>query len=149
PPKSGKPLSDAQIALIRRWIEQGAEWKGHWAFLPPTRSTPPTVEHAGLARNAFDRFILARLDANRVRPPPEADRVTLIRRVSFDLIGLPPTKAEVDEFVKDRSPLAYDRLVDRWLASPQFGERMALHWLDLVRFADTIGYHSDNPMNVW
>jgi hypothetical protein len=148
-PKSGKSLSPRQIAVIRTWIEQGAAWKGHWAYLASTRPQPPAVEQPGSVRNPVDRFILARLQEAGLQPSPEADRVTLIRRLAFDLVGLPPTRAEVDAFVADRSPDAYEKLVERLLASPHHGERLAMAWLDLVRYADSIGYHSDNPMQVW
>ena len=148
-PKSNKRLSDRQIALIREWIEQGAPWKGHWAYLTPVRAEPPVANDPEFVRNPIDQFVLAGIKEAGLRHAPEADRVTLIRRLSFDLRGLPPTESEVQSFVTDKTPDAYDRLVDRLLAAPQFGERMAMYWLDLVRFADTIGFHSDNPMNVW
>ena len=149
---SGKKLTQRQIAILKRWIEQGAEWKGHWAYLKPVRPALPMEDlsfpGSASARNAVDRFILAKLKEAELKPSPEADRVTLIRRLSFDLTGLPPTRAEVDAFLNDRSPDAYEKLVDRLLDSPHYGERMAMYWLDLVRYADSIGYHSDNPMNV-
>jgi Protein of unknown function (DUF1553)/Protein of unknown function (DUF1549)/Planctomycete cytochrome C len=152
PADSGRKLSARQIEVIRRWIEQGAEWKGHWAYIPPTRPAVPDVGHvlsvfggaAPTIRNPIDRFIVAALHEQGLSQSPEADRVTLIRRLSFDLRGLPPTAEEVDRFVSDRSPQAYEDLVERFLASPHYGERMALYWLDLVRFADTNGIHSDN-----
>jgi hypothetical protein len=148
-PKSNKRLSDRQIAVLRKWIEQGAPWKGHWAYIPPVRPAMPEVADDAFVTNPIDRFVLARLKEAGLQHAPQADRVTLIRRLSFDLIGLPPTQAQVREFVDDKSPNAYEKLVDRLLASPQFGERMAINWLDQVRYADSIGYHSDNPMNVW
>jgi len=148
-PKSNKRLSDRDIALIKQWIEQGAPWKGHWAYIKPMRSEPPSVDDPQFVRNPIDNFILAGLKDAGLHHPAEADRVTLIRRLSFDLTGLPPGEAEVQSFVTDDSPDAYDRLVDRLLSSPRYGERMAMYWLDLVRYADSIGYHSDNPMNVW
>ena len=149
-PKSNKRLSDRQIALIRKWIEQGAPWKGHWAYLKPLRPTIPAADDdAAFVHNPIDSFILAGLKDAGLRHAPEADRVTLIRRLSFDLTGLPPSESDVQSFVTDNAPDAYDRLVDRLLASPHYGERMAMQWLDLVRYADSIGYHSDNPMNVW
>jgi hypothetical protein len=147
-PKSGKKLSDRQIALLKKWIEQGAEWKGHWAYLKPVRPPLPAVDEPGFVHTPVDRFILARLREESLVHAPEADRVTLVRRLYFDLLGLPPEKGEVDAFVNDRDPNAYEKLVDRLLASPHYGERMAMYWLDLVRYADSIGYHSDNPMNV-
>jgi Protein of unknown function (DUF1549)/Protein of unknown function (DUF1553)/Planctomycete cytochrome C len=147
-PKSGKRLAPKQISLIKRWIEQGASWKGHWAYIPPVRPALPAEESSGFVRNAVDRFIVAKLRDAGLQPSSEADRVTLIRRLSFDLTGLPPTPQEVAAFLHDSRADAYEQLVDRLLASPQYGERMAMYWLDLVRYADSIGYHSDNPMNV-
>jgi hypothetical protein len=146
--KSNKKLTSSQIALVRKWIEQGAVWEGHWAFIKPIRPTPVKVTGEGLIRNDIDRFILAMLKEQGLRPSPQSNRVTLIRRLNFDLLGLPPTPAEVDAFVNDDSPEAYEKLVDRLLSSPHFGERMAVYWLDLVRYADSIGYHSDNPRDV-
>jgi mono/diheme cytochrome c family protein len=146
--KSNKTLTPAQIALIKKWIEQGADWEGHWAYIKPTRPASPQVTGEGLIRNGIDRFVLARLKEQGLRPSPQANRVTLIRRLSFDLLGLPPTPEEVNAFVNDDSLDAYEKLVDRLLASPHFGERMAVHWLDLVRYADSIGYHSDNPRDI-
>ena len=146
---SGKTLTARQIALVKRWIDQGAPYMGHWAWEKPVRPPVPAAEEPGFTRNAVDRFVLVRLREGGVRPSPEADRVTLIRRLSFDLLGLPPSPLEVAAFVADTSPGAYEKLVDRLLASPHYGERMAEHWLDLVRYADSIGYHSDNPMHVW
>jgi mono/diheme cytochrome c family protein len=143
PPDSNRHLKPAQIELIRKWIAQGGEYQGHWAYQAPVKPTiPPRV-------NAIDHLVQAHLARLKLTPSPEADRRTLIRRLTFDLIGLPPTPAEVEAFVKDTSPDAYARVVERLLASPHFGERMAQGWLDVVRFADTIGYHSDNPRNVW
>jgi hypothetical protein len=152
--KSGKALTARQVALIQKWIKQGAQWKGHWAYIKPTRPELPAADGHGQStaleqvKNIIDRFVLAKLSDAELRPSPEADRVTLIRRLSFDLTGLPPTSAEVDAFVNDRRPEAYENLVDRLLTSPHYGERMAMYWLDLVRYADSIGYHSDNPMSV-
>jgi hypothetical protein len=147
-PKSGKTLSPREIALIQKWIEQGAAWKGHWAFLPAVRPELPAIEDRGFVKNPIDLFVLAKLREAGLAPSPEADRVTLIRRLSFDLTGLPPTWAEVEAFLHDTRPNAYEQLVERLLASPHYGERMALYWLDLVRYADSIGYHSDNPVPV-
>ena len=149
PPKSGAPALAEQIDLIKRWIAQGAEWKGHWAYLPLTRPAVPVVPGRPRLANEIDRFIQARLAVEQLEPAPEADRRTLIRRLSFDLIGLPPTPAEVDAFLNDQRPDAYEQLVDRLLASPRYGERMAIFWLDLVRFADTTGYHSDNHVDLY
>ena len=149
PPEAGKTLTDREKAILARWVEQGAEYKGHWSYLKPARPPVPDVEQPGFTRNPVDRFVLAKLKEQNYAPSPEADRVTLIRRLSFDLTGLPPTPEQVKAFVEDASPDAYEQLVDRLLASPAYGERMAAYWLDLVRYADTIGYHSDNPQNVW
>ena len=148
-PKSNKKLSDRQIALLKKWIEQGAPWKGHWAYLKLSRPRVPDVNDPSFVRNPIDAFILAGLKDAGLPHSPEADRVTMIRRLSFDLLGLPPKESDVQAFVADESPDAYERLVERLLASPHYGERMATWWLDQVRYADTIGYHSDNPMNVW
>jgi hypothetical protein len=148
-PKSNKKLADRQIALIKKWIEQGAPWKDHWAYLPPSRPTPPAVEDPGFVHNPIDQFALAGLKDAGLPHAAEADRVTLIRRLSFDLLGVAPTPDEVHQFVNDTTPDAYERLVNQLISSPHYGERMAAWWLDLVRYADSIGYHSDNPMNVW
>ena len=146
PAKSNKSLSPQQVAKIRQWIEEGAEYKGHWAYIPPVRAPEPSVN--GNIRNPIDKFILGKLKEQNLQPALEADKVTLCRRVYFDLLGLPPTPAQVDQFTHDSSPDAFEKLVDALLANPHFGERMAVFWLDQVRYADTIGYHSDNPMNV-
>lgn len=148
PVKHNKDLSKDQVELIRRWIDQGATYQKHWSLIAPTRPTPP-IERSPWVRNPIDAFILARLDKEGVKPAPEADRRILLRRLSFDLTGLPPTPAEFEAFQKDQDPRAYEKVVDRLLASKQYGERMALYWLDLVRYADTAGYHSDNHRDVW
>ncbi|TXT27789.1 MAG: hypothetical protein FD138_2703 [Planctomycetota bacterium] len=144
PLESAKTLSERDIALIKKWIEQGGKHEGHWAFLPIKRPTMPNSQPA----NAIDTLVVAELAKHGLKSSPESDRVTLIRRLSFDLIGLPPTPAEVDAFVNDKSPEAYEKLVDRLLKSPHFGERLAMWWLDLVRYADTVGYHGDQDMSV-
>jgi hypothetical protein len=149
PAKSGRRLSRRQVALLRRWIEQGAKWQKHWSFLPPRRPDLPPVRTPGWVRNGIDRFVLARLERDELHPSPEADRVTLLRRVSLDLTGLPPTPAEVDAFLADDRPGAYERAVDRLLASPRYGERMAARWLDAARYADTNGYQSDGERHMW
>jgi mono/diheme cytochrome c family protein len=149
PPKSGKKLTPAQIELLRKWVDEGAPWSEHWAFVPPKRPALPKVKDAVWAREPIDRFILARLEAEGLKPSPEADRVTLIRRVTFDLTGLPPTPAEVDAFVADRSPDAYEKLVDRLMESPRYGEQMARYWLDDARYGDTHGLHLDNYREIW
>ncbi len=150
PPKSAeKPLTAEQIELFRRWIEQGATWQKHWSFIPPKRAEPPEVERKDWPRNAIDRFIVARLEREGLAPSPEADQRTLIRRVTLDLTGLPPTPEEVDAFVADETPDAYEKVVDRLLKSPHYGERMAVQWLDLSRYADTHGYHIDSHRDMW
>ena len=137
PHGSGRELTKAQTETLRKWIVEGAVWEKHWAFLPPTRPEPPTVSEPGWVRTPIDRFILARLEQAGLRPSAGADRATLIRRMSFDLTGLPPTPAEVDAFVRDVGPDAGERLADRLLASPRYGERMAWRWLDAARYAST------------
>jgi hypothetical protein len=151
PPDSGKKLSARQIEIIRRWIDQGAAWQPLWSFIPPHRPELPDVTDANWCRNPIDRFILAKLDAEHLSRSPEADKATLIRRLYFDLLGLPPTPQQVDEFVNDKSADAYEKLVDRLLANPHYGERMALDWLDAARYADTHGYHIDSgrDMTAW
>jgi hypothetical protein len=149
PVSSGRSLSQAEIALLTEWIAQGAKWQTHWAFIPPQRPTLPAVKDRRWPRNAIDYFVLERLEKEGLAPAPEADRVTLIRRVSLDLTGLPPTPAEVDSFLKDRSPQAYEKVVDRLLASPRYGERMAFKWLEASRYADTNGYQLDGERIAW
>ena len=149
PPKSGKTLTQAQVETLRRWVAEGAGWQGHWAFTPPKRLEPPEARDRAWGRNPIDAFLLAGMGAKGLRPSPEADRVTMIRRLSLDLTGLPPTLAEVDAFVADPRPDAYERLVDRLLGSPHYGERMAQTWLDAARYADTNGYHIDNHRDIW
>lgn len=143
-----KQLSDQQKQSLREWIAQGAEWSEHWAYAPPVRHEPPGVNATDRVRNWIDQFILARLEAEGLAPSPPADRRTLIRRLSFDLTGLPPAPDEVDAFVNDASDDAWASLVNRLLDSPHYGERMAMHWLDLVRYADSVGYHGDQPVSV-
>ena len=149
PVKTGKRLTKAQVELLRLWIEEGANWQGHWAYLPPERPALPKVTGESEVRNEIDYFILARQEKERLQLSPEADPTTLLRRASLDLTGLPPTIEEVDGFLADQSPAAYEKAVDRLLASPHYGERMALHWLDLARYADTSGYHFDGTREMW
>jgi hypothetical protein len=149
PPYAERTLNEKQIELIRRWIDDGAKWEMHWAYQPPKRPELPAVKNARWVRNPIDSFILARLESEGLKPAPEADKTTLLRRVTFDLTGLPPTPAEVDAFQGDRSPEAYENMVDRLLASPRYGERMAMQWLDLARYADTHGYHIDSHREMW
>ena len=148
PADSGKQLTAKEIGLIGRWIQQGAKWQGHWAYMPPLRPQLPKVSREEWVGNAVDRFVLARLQKEGLKPSPDANRTTLIRRLSFDLTGLPPTVAEVDAFVSDEDPGAYETIADRLLASKHYGERIAMHWLDLVRYADSGGYHSDNEHSI-
>jgi len=149
PPQAHKTLNDAQKDLFRRWIEQGAVYKEHWAFSVPSRPAAPAVKNAGWARNPIDSFLLARLESEGLAPAAEADKRTLARRVSLDLTGLPPVPAEVEEFVRDSSADAYEKLVDRFLAKPQYGEHRARYWLDAARYADTHGLHVDNYREMW
>ena len=159
-PLNGQPLSMDEIGLIRAWIDQGAKIPEtlvsesrpvvkHWAYVKPVRPALPSVKDAAWGRNAIDRFVLARLEKEGLKPSPEASKETLIRRVSLDLIGLPPTPAEVDEFVNDKRADAYDRLVDRLLTSPRYGERWATPWLDLARYGDSEGWTNDRQRMAW
>ncbi len=149
PPSAERQLSDRQIALLKRWIEEGAKWEGHWSFVPPKSPEPPRVRDQHWLRNPIDAFVLARLEAAGLEPSPEAQRTTLIRRASFDLTGLPPTPADVETFLADESPQAFANVVDRLLASPRYGERMAFRWLEASRYADTNGYQSDGERSMW
>src|SRR5579871_2703926 len=148
PPAAHKTLTAAQKETLKRWIAEGAEYQPHWAYITPKRPALPAVKDAAWVRNPIDAFILAGLEKT-IKPSPEADRRTLLRRLSFDLTGLPPTPEEVRTFVADNSPNATEKQVDRLLASPHYGERMAVPWLDLVRFADTVGYHGDQNVHVF
>ncbi|MEQ1860296.1 MAG: PSD1 and planctomycete cytochrome C domain-containing protein [Chthoniobacteraceae bacterium] len=149
PHDSGKSLTADEIELIRRWIAQGADYAEHWSFVAPVRAEPPKVQRGEWVRNAIDAFVLARLDREKLAPSPEAERTTLLRRLSFDLIGLPPTPAEVEAFVKDTSERAYETVVDRLLRSPAYGERWGRIWLDAARYADSNGYEKDSPREAW
>jgi mono/diheme cytochrome c family protein len=151
PPEAHKTLKPAEIALLRRWVAEGAEYQEHWAFIAAVPKPPPSVASAkeGFVRNPIDRFILARLEKENLAPSPEADRRSLLRRVTLDLTGLPPTPAEVDAFLGDAAPGAYERVVDRLLASPRYGEHRARYWLDYARYADTHGIHFDNYRAIW
>ena len=149
PPTSNRRLAEEQKLLLDRWIKEGAEYKPHWAFTPPVRPAPPAVQRADWVRNDIDRFVLAKIEADGLAPSPEADRATLIRRLYADLVGLPPTPAEVDAFVADPRPDWYVLLVDRLLASPHYGERMALPWLDAARYADSNGFQQDGDTWQW
>ena len=150
PPEwSGLKLSEREIETLRDWIAQGAKWERHWSFTPPKRPEPPSVKQAAWPRNDIDRFVLARLEREGLRPSPEASRETLLRRVTLDLTGLPPAPAEIDAFLADRTPGAYERAVDRLLGSPRYGERMAARWLDAARYADSNGYQYDGERSMW
>ena len=161
-PYEKPPLSSSQIALVKNWIDQGASFprdevipggarrrSDHWSFQPLTRVPRPTVRRSTWVRNAIDAFVLARLEARQLAPSPAADRVTLIRRLSLDLHGVPPSPADVVLFLSDSAPGAYDRLVDRLLASPRYGERWGRHWLDLARYADSDGFTIDAARTIW
>ena len=148
-PMGGEALSAREIETIRKWVEQGAQWQQHWAFIPPKRPALPPVKDTNWPRNPIDNFVLARLEREGLKPSPPAERATLLRRVTFDLTGLPPTPGEVDVFLADKSPNAYERVVDRLLASPRYGERMAFTWLEAARYADTNGYQSDGERFMW
>jgi hypothetical protein len=149
PPYSGRKLTAAQIETIKNWIDSGANWQTHWAFVPPTRPDVPAVKEESWARTPIDHFVMAKLEKEGLHPSPEADKTTLLRRVSFDLTGLPPTPAELNAFLADNSPQAYEKVVDRLLASPHYGERMTMQWLDFARYADTHGYHIDSAREMW
>jgi hypothetical protein len=150
PPKANKPLKPEQIALLKRWIDQGATWGQHWSFVKPVRPPvpKPSTQYPVLS-NPIDKFVVARLAKEGLKPSPEADKERLIRRVTLDLTGLPPTPEEVDAFLKDATPNAYEKVVDRLLASPRFGERMAWDWLDAARYADSNGYQGDGERTMW
>jgi hypothetical protein len=153
PPSAALTLTAKQIDTLKQWIKEGAKWQAHWAFIPPAQAPLPAVKNKAWPKNAIDRFVLARLEEEGLQPSPEADPVTLIRRMSLDLTGLPPPPAEVDAFVKDfasaKPQAAVEALADRLLASPRYGERMAQRWLDNARYADTNGYQTDGERVMW
>ncbi len=149
PAKSGKALTASQVELLKRWVEEGAEFQDHWSFVPPRKVEPPVPATSGWVRNPIDAFILARLETGPLRPSREADRATLLRRLSLDLIGLPPTIGEIDAFLADTAPDAYEKQVERLLRSPHHGERWGRVWLDAARYADSDGYEKDKPRFVW
>jgi mono/diheme cytochrome c family protein len=149
PPDSHKQLTAAQIALLKRWIDSGAFWKEHWAFQPPVKPKPPAVNAAAWVRNPIDRFILAKLEEKGLAPGPAENQRALIRRVALDTTGLPPRPAEIETFLQDTSPNAYEHMVDRYLASPHYGEHRARYWLDAARYGDTHGIHVDNYREIW
>lgn len=146
PEKSHKTLKPEEISILTRWVEEGAEYSEPWAYVPPKRTRPPSVENRDWPENWVDQFVLSRLEKEGLTPSPDADPVTLIRRLHFDLTGLPPNPQDVDDFVSGKKTL--ESVVDELLASPHFGERLAIYWLDLVRYADTVGYHGDQDHNI-
>ena len=149
PPDSNRELKPAEIDLLKRWVESGAAWGKHWAFVPPSRPSLLPVRDEAWVRNPIDTFVLARLDNEGLKPSPQASREKLIRRVTLDLTGLPPTPEEIDAFLADPSSDAYEKVVDRLLASPRYGERMVIDWLDAARYADTNGYQGDPTRTMW
>jgi hypothetical protein len=148
PPESNHVLTAAQKQLLAKWIAAGAPYSPHWAYVPPHAHAPPATKQADWGNNWIDEFVLGRLETEGLAPAPDADPVTLVRRVTFDLTGLPPTPAEVEAYLADTRLDAYMLLIDRLLASPRHAERMAAWWLDLVRYADTVGYHGDQPHSI-
>jgi len=149
PAYSGLKLSDNEIQVLTKWVSEGAQWERHWSFIPPVTPPQPQVSDSKWVKNPIDGFVLARLDKEGLKPSPEAPKSTLIRRATLDLTGLPPTPQEVEAFVKDTSPNAWEKLLDRLLASPRYGERMAIRWLDASRYADTNGYQTDAERYMW
>ncbi len=149
PPTGHKSLTAEQIAVLKRWIADGAIYEQHWAYIAPKRAPLPAVKDTAWVRNPIDRFILAKLEKSGLKPAPEADRRTLARRVSLDLTGLPPDPADVEQFVNDKSSNAYEKMVDKFLAMPGWGENRAKYWLDAARYADTNGIHIDNYREIW
>ena len=149
PPKAGAPLNDAEIDLLRRWVDEGAAYTKHWAFVPPKKAPLPKVSQTDWIENPIDAFVLKRLDDEGLQPSPDADPMRLVRRLYLDLIGIPPTPEQADMFVHSDDPMAYEKLVDELLQSPHYGQRWATPWLDLVRYADTNGYEKDRPRSIW
>jgi Protein of unknown function (DUF1549)/Protein of unknown function (DUF1553)/Planctomycete cytochrome C len=149
PPKSNRKVSEDQLKLLERWIDEGAKYSNHWAYNPPVRPTPPAVKQAEWIRTPIDRFVLAKLESVGLSPSPEADKATLIKRLHADLVGLPPTVDQVDAFIADTDPLAYEKLVEKLLNSEHYGERMALGWLDAARYADSNGFQQDGDTWQW
>ena len=142
-------LTEAEVETLRLWIDQGAEWQSHWAFIPPQRPVLPPIAADDWPRSPIDNFVLARLERDGLSPAPEADRNTLLRRVTLDLTGLPPNQGELATFLNDDSPDAYEKAVDRLLESSGYGEGMATEWLDGARYADTSGYQTDAERTMW
>lgn len=149
PPESKLALSDYEKALIGKWIRQGAEWKPHWSFIKPKRKDIPVVQKKDWVQQPIDQFILKKLEEKDIEPSEKADKETLLRRVTLDLTGLPPSIKEMDDYLADTSPNAFEKVVDRLLSSPHYGERMAADWMDVARYADTHGYLDDTPREAW
>ncbi len=149
PPESNLVLEDYEKEILKKWIAQGAQWKKHWSYIPPAKTEPPKVQNTAWVKNDIDRYILAKIEANNLTPNPEAEKEKLIRRLSFDLRGLPPTIQEMDDFLKDKSENAYEKLVDKLLATSDYAENMTAHWLDVARYADTHGYQDDLPRTMF
>ncbi|MEM6347013.1 MAG: DUF1553 domain-containing protein [Bacteroidota bacterium] len=149
PPESNLSLDEYEIALINKWIDQGAEWKQHWSFIPLEPIEPPSVKQADWVQNPIDNFVLQSLDRQNIAPSPAAEKERILRRVTFDLTGLPPSLEEIDAFIADDSPDAYEKVVDRLLASDSYGERLAMEWMDVARYADSHGMHADGWRNSW
>ena len=149
PPESGQTLTESEVQLLETWVQQGANWEKHWAFLPPVRPTPPEVKRTDWVKTPIDTFTLSRMESLGLAPSGEANKTSLLRRVTFDLTGLPPTMSEIKHFLADKSPRAYERVVDRLLSSPRYGERMAIEWLDASRYADSHGYSLDRRRVMW
>ena len=147
-PLDEEPLSEKEISLLTRWIKQGAEWEDHWAYIKPKPQDPPSTS-SGWVKNDIDKFILHRLKKEGIKPNQEAEKATLIRRASLDLIGLPPTPKAVEDFLANTNPNAYEKVIDDLLASPRFGEKWASMWLDLARYADSKGYEKDAERLIW
>lgn len=149
PPESNLSLSEREIQLMKRWIEQGAEWKEHWAFIPPANQELPKIKNKTWPKNEIDHFVLAKIEDLGLKPSPESEKAKLLRRLSFDLRGIAPNLEELDAFVADESPDAYEKWVDKFLASKSFGERLAMDWLDVARYADSHGYQDDIERSMW
>ena len=149
PPSAHKELKPKEIEILKKWVADGAEWTQHWAFAAPQKPAEPKISKANWTHNDIDRFVMAMMESKRLHPRPQASKEKLIRRVTFDLTGLPPSLSEVKDFVADDSADAYERLVDRLLQSEHYGERMALMWLDAARYGDTSVFHADGPRDMW
>lgn len=149
PPSNLKRLTSHEVALIKKWIKQGAKYEKHWAFVPPKEAPIPEVDDKAWPKNPIDNFILSKLEERNIAPNPEADKERLLKRVCLDITGLPPSLELMDSFLADKSPNAYEKVVDKLLQSPAYGEKMTLHWLDVARYADSHGYQDDNYRSQW